>query len=78
MDVINREAKSLQDARKILQPLQKSIFCGADFGCAMSLDLQQKLKAFPTFFKWQQWRRQKIFIGGIHSVPYGGHLQWRF
>jgi len=21
-----------------------------------------------------QWRTQKIFMGGIHSVAYGGHL----
>jgi len=26
------------------------MFCGADFGSTISLDLQQKLKAFPTFF----------------------------
>jgi len=36
---------------------QNFIFCGADFGSTIALNLQQKLKAFPTFFstnkKWQ-------------------------
>jgi len=31
-----------------VDPPQKSIFCGANFGCAVALDLQQKI-AFPTF-----------------------------
>jgi len=29
---------------------------------------------FQVEYGGKQWRTQKIFIGGFHSVAYGGHL----
>ena len=62
-------ASILRDIQSFSWPCSPLVHTALDFTTkSSSTALLQFIDA------WHQWRTQNIFMGGVHSVAYGGHL----